>query len=77
MIEIYYRPDCPFSVRAIKLLKNKSLHFIEYDITGNQDLREKMIERSFGALTVPQIYINRKFIGGCSELYNLNQNSLL
>lgn len=70
-IEIYYRPTCPYSMRALELLDTKRLKYTLYDITDNPSLRDKMIERS-NRKTVPQIFINGEHIGGCDDLYALD-----
>ena len=36
-----------------------------------------MSERAGGARTVPQIFINKKSIGGCDELYELEKTNEL
>jgi len=81
-IEIYTKPSCPFCAQAMALIKQKmtglpSLQLKIINITGNMDLREKMIARSNGGYTVPQIFIDNAHIGGCDQLYALeNQDKL-
>ena len=36
-----------------------------------------MIERASGSKTVPQIFINKKHIGGWEQLFGLDQNGKL
>jgi glutaredoxin 3 len=45
--------------------------FVEYDITRDTKLQQVMLERAPGARTVPQIFINDQRIGGCDDLYAL------
>ena len=76
-VEIYTWEYCPYCIRAKKLLNKKNIDFIEYKIDGDEVAREKMIRRSNGKSTVPQIFINNINIGGCDELHDLeNQNKL-
>mgnify|MGYP001265636875 CR=1 FL=1 len=76
-VEIYTWQSCPFCIRAKLLLKRKNIEFIEHEIDGDEKAREKMILRSNGRRTVPQIFINDKGIGGCDELHRLeNENKL-
>ena len=76
-VEIYTWEYCPYCIRAKKLLNKKNIDFIEYKIDGDEVAREKMIRRSNGKSTVPQIFINNINIGGCDELHYLeNQNKL-
>ena len=76
-VEIYTWQFCPFCFRAKALLKQKGIKFTEYSIDGDNEARAKMSERAGGLRTVPQIFINGKSIGGCDELYELENNNEL
>ena len=57
--------------------QEKNINFTEYKIDGDQDARALMIERADGRRTLPQIFIDNKGIGGCDDLYTLeNENKL-
>ena len=76
-VEIYTWQYCPFCIRAKSLLKKKNINFTEYKIDGDESARALMIERSDGRRTLPQIFIDNKGIGGCDDLYALeNENKL-
>jgi len=76
-VEIYTWQYCPFCIRAKSLLKKKNINFTEYKIDGDEDARELMIERADGRRTLPQIFIDNGGIGGCDDLYTLeNENKL-
>ena len=76
-VEIYTWQYCPFCIRAKSLLKKKNINFTEYKIDGDEDARELMIERANGRRTLPQIFIDNEGIGGCDDLYALeNENKL-
>ena len=76
-VEIYTWQYCPFCIRAKSLLKKKNINFTEYKIDGDEDARELMIERANGRRTLPQIFIDNEGIGGCDDLYILeNENKL-
>jgi len=64
-IEIYTKSTCPYCYRAKDLLAQKKLKFTEYDLLDNPELRTEMIERSSGLSTVPQIFINDKYLSDC------------
>ena len=70
-VEIYYWTTCPFCHRALALLDKKGVAYKGYDITGDEAARAKMIERTGGPKSVPEIFINDKLIGGCDELHAL------
>ena len=72
-IEIYSGPFCPYCVRAKRLLSERSLAFVEYDVQADPGRRSEMLERSNGARTIPQIFINDRHVGGCDELYALDR----
>jgi glutaredoxin 3 len=76
-IEIYSKSTCPYCYRAKDLLVKKKLEFTEYDLLDNPELRTEMIERSGGLSTVPQIFINDKYLSDCDGLYALEQNGRL
>ena len=72
VIEIYSKGYCPYCTRAKALLAQKSVAYQEFEIDKNPELRPEMIARSNGSTTVPQIFINDKHIGGCDDLFDLN-----
>jgi len=53
-------------------LKNKGVAFTEYDVQRDLACQAAMVERSGGARSIPQIFINGKHIGGCDDLYALD-----
>ena len=76
-VEIYTWQYCPFCIRAKSLLKKKNINFTEYKIDGDENARALMAERADGRRTLPQIFIDNEGIGGCDDLYALeNENKL-
>ena len=76
-VEIYTWQYCPFCIRAKSLLKKKNINFTEYKIDSDEDARAMMTERAAGRRTLPQIFIDNEGIGGCDDLYTLeNKNEL-
>jgi glutaredoxin 3 len=76
-VEIYTWQTCPYCIRAKLLLWWKGVKFTEYKIDGNGSARIKMAERANDRRTVPQIFINQEHIGGCDDLYQLDQEKKL
>ncbi len=81
-VDIYTKAYCPYCTHAIALLEQKllthtTLQVEKISIDGDMALREKMIERSSGGYTVPQIFIDDVHVGGCDELVALEVNSQL
>ena len=77
LIEIYTGPSCYFCDMAKKLLNKKSMKFIEISLEDEPFKREEMLKRTNGNFTVPQIFIDNKYIGGFKELNLLEINGKL
>ena len=71
-IEIYTKIYCAYCQRAKELLRIKGMDFVEYDITDNQHRAVEMQRRS-QQQTMPGIFINDTPIGGCTELFDLDE----
>lgn len=76
-IVIYTKPTCPFCVRAKMLLAQKGVKYTEIDIAAQPELRDEMIAKANGGYTVPQIFINDQHIGGCDDMFALEQSGRL
>ena len=72
-VEIYTQEFCQYCHWAKELLSRKGVNFREINVTGNSQMRQEMIERSNGGNTVPQIFIGATHVGGCNELYALEE----
>jgi glutaredoxin 3 len=72
-VEIYTREFCQYCQWAKELLSRKGVNFREYNVTGNGQMRQEMIERTNGGSTFPQIFIGTTHVGGCEELYALEE----
>ncbi len=70
-IIIYSKDSCPYCVKAKMLLQRKGKSFKEIKVTDDAT-REEVVKKSGGRLTVPQIFIGGKHIGGCDDLYDLD-----
>lgn len=70
-VVIYTRDFCYYSDAARELLTRKGVTFTEINATGNRELRQQMIERANGSSTFPQVFIGETHVGGCDELYAL------
>lgn len=70
-ITIYSKPGCPFCVRAMQLLDSKNAAFKEIIASQDANIKAEMVQKSNGARTFPQIFINDKHIGGCDDLFAL------
>lgn len=67
-IIIYTKPDCPYSVSAKNLLRNKGWHYKEIVINADSPEFINMVKLSGGLQHTPQIFINNKHIGDFDAL---------
>ncbi|MCT4608251.1 MAG: glutaredoxin 3 [Pelagimonas sp.] len=72
-VEIYSSPLCGFCHAAKRLLNSKGVEFTEYNVLTQPELKQQMITRANGGRTVPQIFIDDAHVGGCDDLYALEQ----
>lgn len=71
-VEIYTRPYCPYCERAKELLRIKGIPFSEFVINGDPHRLAELRRRGAGE-TFPGIFIAGRLIGGCSELFDLDE----
>ena len=74
-VVIYTSSLCGFCYKAKSLLKSKNIFFNEINIDIEHEKREEMISRSNGKTSVPQIFFGDHHLGGCDELYKLEQEN--
>lgn len=69
--EIYTKPTCPYCVRAKAILNQRNIKYTEYTV-GQDGITKETIEQKIGPnatiRTVPQIFLDGKYIGGCDDL---------
>lgn len=71
-VEIYTTQTCPYCIAAKQLLRKKGVGYSEIDVGRDPGLRAAMTRRAGGGRTVPQIFIDGTHIGGCDDLYALD-----
>ncbi len=76
-IVMYTGPLCNFCEAAKRLFSRNNIKFKEIDISTKDTLREEMIKKSNGKMTIPQIFFGEKHIGGYVELRALEKNGEL
>jgi glutaredoxin 3 len=70
-IVVYTTPSCSYCAAAKALLRRKGAAFTEINVAGAPDQRAEMVKRANGLTTVPQIFIGSSHVGGCDDLYAL------
>ncbi len=72
-VEIYTWHFCPYCVRAKALLDKEGIAYTEHEISGDSSALEALKKKT-GSGTVPQIFVEGEFIGGCDDLHALHGN---
>jgi len=76
-VEIYTWSSCPFCIRAKALLTRKGVDYTEYCIDGDEKARNIMADRAQGRRSLPQIFIDDRWVGGCDDLHALDYTGKL
>jgi glutaredoxin 3 len=76
-IVVYSTPFCGYCGAAKRLLASKGHEVTEIDVMFDPEQRAKMMEKSGGRRTVPQIFIDGRHIGGFEDLSALEQSGEL
>jgi glutaredoxin 3 len=72
-IDVYTIPYCPYCADAKDLLARKGVPFHEISASGDYKIRKEMMDRADGRSTFPQIFIGGTHVGGCDDLYALDE----
>lgn len=73
---VYTSAWCPFCIRAKQLLSQKGVEFEEISVDGKPDVRSEMNKKA-ECNSVPQIWINDFHVGGCDDLFALENEGKL
>ncbi len=79
-VVIYTVDYCPYCKKAELLLNEKSIPYKKIDITNNEEEYRKKLGEYYdiqGRVTVPQIIIGNKRIGGFDVLEKMNNSGTL
>jgi glutaredoxin 3 len=72
-IVIYTKSTCPYCHAAKDLLNRKGAAFEEIRVDGDRAAQAAMAVKAGGRSTVPQIWIGGAHVGGCDDLYALDE----
>lgn len=75
-VVVYSTRQCPFCTRAIDLLEKKGVGFNEVRIDTYPEKRVEMEARA-QRTSVPQIFIGDTHVGGCDDMYELEDRGEL
>src|SRR5208282_1957635 len=69
-------PQCGFSAATVQIFEQLGVAFATADVLSDPELRDE-IKRYSNWPTIPQVYINGKFVGGCDIVRELYENGEL
>jgi len=69
-------PRCGFSAQIIKILNSYSKEFVVINVLEDFHKKEQLKKFSNWP-TIPQLYVNEEFIGGCDIVSELHENNEL
>jgi glutaredoxin 3 len=73
-LKIYTWDHCPYCRRALALLNEKKVQFEQIRLDGDEEARAEMSKHTIdNRKSVPQIFVDGKNIGGCDDLYALEE----
>tara|TARA_B100000287_G_C20006037_1_gene532571 strand:- start:32 stop:268 length:237 start_codon:yes stop_codon:yes gene_type:complete len=74
---VYSREGCPYCVKIVEVLKLAELKYVEYKL--NRDFDRESFYGQFGqGSTFPQVVLDHKNLGGCTDTVKyLQENNLV
>ena len=69
-------PQCGFSSTVVQILKHIGVNFQSYDVLQDENLREG-IKAFSNWPTIPQLYVNNEFVGGCDIIREMFESGEL
>ncbi|MFA5135812.1 MAG: thioredoxin [Patescibacteria group bacterium] len=65
-ITVFSTPTCPYCHMVKDYLKNKKIDFKDIDVSVDQEMARKMVDKS-GQMGVPQLWINNEVVVGFNK----------
>lgn len=69
-------PRCGFSNAVCQVLRMHGVPYTSYDVLSDEELRQSIKDYSNWP-TIPQVFINGQFVGGCDILIQMHRTSEL
>ena len=69
-------PMCGFSAAVVNILNILEVEFLGINILDNDEMRQGIKEYSDWP-TIPQLYVNQEFVGGCDIVQDMYKNGEL
>lgn len=69
-------PQCGFSYHVVQILREENIHFFDVNVLEDDTIRQGI--KAFSDWpTIPQLYVNGEFIGGCDIAQELHASGEL
>ena len=69
-------PQCGFSAATVQILEELEVPFGTTDVLADPELRDE-IKRYSNWPTIPQVYVDGKFVGGCDIIREMYESGEL
>ena len=69
-------PQCGFSHQVVQILRNENINFQDINVLEDEHIRQG-IKTYSNWPTIPQLYINGEFIGGCDIVNEMHESGEL
>ncbi len=69
-------PQCGFSAHTVDILRAHNTEFESFDVLSDPQVREGVKQYSKWP-TIPQIYVDGQFLGGCDIVHELHERGEL
>ncbi len=69
-------PQCGFSAAVVEVLKKHAVPFEAFNVLSDMNVREGIKEYSEWP-TIPQLYVNGEFVGGCDIVREMDASGEL
>ena len=69
-------PQCGFSAQVVQILNNVGIEYETRDVLQDEELRQGIKEYTNWP-TIPQLYVNQEFVGGCDIITEMFQSGEL
>ncbi|XP_034941450.1 glutaredoxin-related protein 5, mitochondrial [Chelonus insularis] len=66
-------PKCGFSNAVVQIFRMHGVKYDAYDVLADEELRQGIKDYSNWP-TIPQVFMNGEFVGGCDILLQMHQN---
>jgi monothiol glutaredoxin len=66
-------PQCGFSGQAVAVLQHYGVDFGSFNVLEDEEIRQGIKEYADWP-TIPQLYINGEFVGGCDILMEMHES---